>query len=71
MRYWTRREGSNRSSVVRDATIEPIFSGQDGYDFLTFRINGAYHMFRPETVDDVRELQRQAAILAQNFREPR
>jgi hypothetical protein len=72
MKYWTRVGGSQRASASVSVAPEPNFVGQGGTDKLIFRLaNGRYLIFQPETLEEVRELQSQAAILALNLREPR
>ena len=72
MKYWTRVGGSQRASASMQAAFEPNWAGQGGTDKLIFRLaNGRYLIFQPETIEEIRELQSQAAILALNFREPR
>jgi hypothetical protein len=69
MKYWTRVSGSQRASSTQQATFGLNFSGQGGDNKLVIKIeNNKFLIFEPETIEEIRELQSQAAILAHNFR---
>jgi len=69
MKYWSRIKGSQRASASVRVKFCPNFTGQAGDDKLAFELpNGRFLIFQPESIEDIRELQSQAAILAHNFK---
>lgn len=71
MKYWRRNNGSQRTSKPQSITFEPNFAGQGGFDYMAFFDGIRYHCIQPETIEEVRQLQSQAAILALTIKEPK
>jgi hypothetical protein len=71
MKYWTRKESSQRTSAPVDITFTANYGGQDGWPFMTFWDGKLWHHIQPETIEDVRVLQSQASVLALNVKEQR
>jgi hypothetical protein len=69
MLYWTRRKDSSRTSHAVKVRLETNFAGQGGYPYMSFWDGDRYHILKPETIEEVRELQSNAAILALNLEE--
>lgn len=59
----------HRPGKARPIEVSPNLSGQGGWDFISFYSPEERKFYRiiPESIKDIRELQRQAAILAINF----
>lgn len=70
MKLVKRMHGSQRASKHKNVEFEPNFAGQNGAPFLTFKTEeGQYLMFHFESLDELRELSSQAAILWHNWRD--
>jgi hypothetical protein len=69
MKYWTHKTGAKRTSVPRSIKFQPNYGGQDGWPFMTFWDGKLWHHIEPETIEEVRELQSQAAVLAHHMKE--
>lgn len=70
MLYWTRRKGSARTGHAVKVKLQANSAGQGGYPYMSFWDGDRYHILKPETIEEVRELQSNAAILAHNLEEP-
>lgn len=67
----TRRYGSQRTSKPLPIELTPNFSGQGGYDFISFfsaQTNKFYSII-PETEEECCQLMAQTLILFRNFGE--
>lgn len=73
MKLVKRKQGSQRTSRPITLTTSPNFSGQGGYDFISFydKENKTWYSIHPESIDEVKELMSQAHILYHNFGETR
>lgn len=73
MKLVKRKYGSQRASRPVSLTLSPNFSGQGGYDFISFydKENEIWYSILPESMDEVKELMSQAHILYHNFGETR